>query len=261
MSGAPGRVAHSSCCKRRYLAVLIAYFDESGSKDTPLVTIAGYLSDERRWKRFEREWASALKEHGAKYLHMKEYAQRRGEFKGWPEWKRRALMRKLTWVIKSNVQFRLGAVVPCEACKQTVGSINPNDTRLSPFCLCFVHCLSGIAGYCQKCKITDDIALVFDENNESSKHATGFYTSFRQSNAPNRNQFVSLSFADDKKVTPLQAADLLAYELNKYHRGYVRKPLEFLDGTCGAFSVWTAERLKQCASALSAAIGVANAVR
>jgi hypothetical protein len=44
------------------LAVLIAYFDESGSKDTPLVTMAGYLADERRWKRFERQWAKVLKE-------------------------------------------------------------------------------------------------------------------------------------------------------------------------------------------------------
>jgi hypothetical protein len=218
--------------------------------------MAGYLSDERRWKRFEREWARALKEHGAQYLHMREYAQCRGEFEGWPERKRRALMSKLTWIIKSNVQFRVGIVVPCEAYKQTAGSIEPNNTRLSPFWLCFQDCLSAIAEYCQEHKITDDIALVFDENNESSKHANGFYNSFKQSsNVPNRNQLVSLSFVNDKKVTPLQAADLLAYELNKYHRGYVRKPLEMLDGTFGAFRVWTPEMLKGYASALSASMG------
>ena len=228
--------------------MLIAYFDESGSKDTPLVTMAGYLSDEHHWNRFEREWARALNEHGAKYLHMKEYAHCRGEFEGWPEWKRKALMKKLIWTIKSNVKFRVGIVVPCEAYQQIVGSIDPNNTRLSPFCHCFQSCMRAISEYCQKHKITDDVALVFDENNESSKHASGFYTSFKQSNAPSRNQLVSLSFADDKKVTPLQAADLLAYELNKYHRGYVRKPLEMLDGTYGAFCVWTADMLKQYAS-------------
>ncbi len=48
--------------------MLIAYFDESGSKDTPFLTMAGYLSSEHKWKRFEREWAKTLKEYGAKYL-------------------------------------------------------------------------------------------------------------------------------------------------------------------------------------------------
>ena len=71
--------------------MLVAYFDESGANDTPVVTMAGYMADERHWKRFEREWAKGLKEYGAKYLHMKEYAQSNGEFKGWPEWKRVAL--------------------------------------------------------------------------------------------------------------------------------------------------------------------------
>ncbi len=231
--------------------MLIAYFDESGGKDTPLVTMDGYLSDERRWKRFERQWAKALKEHGAHYLHMKEYAHCRGEFEGWPEYKRKALMSDLIWVIKSNVQFRVGAVVPCEVYKSTVRAIDPKDTRLSPFWLCFQTCLNGLAAYCQKHGIAEDIALVFDENKESSKHAAGFYTAFKAAtNVPNRSQLASLSFADDKKLTPLQAADLLAYEFNKYHQGYMRKPLEMLDGTDGAF---TPEMLKQYASALSAA--------
>ena len=237
--------------------MLVGYFDESGSKDTPLVTIAGYLSDERRWKRFEREWRRALKEHGAQYLHMREYAHRRGEFKGWPEYKRKALLANLIWIIKSNVQFRVGVVVPCEEYKATIGAIDPKDTRLSPFWLCFQTCLSAIGAYCQQEGIADDIALVFDENNESAKHAVGFYTAFkRSSKVPNGKQFVSLSFADDKIHTPLQAADLLAYEFNKYHLGFVREPIKKLDGTYGAFSMWTPEMLKQRASALLSAASI-----
>lgn len=235
--------------------MLIAYFDESGSKDTPLVTMAGYLSDERRWKHFEREWAKALKEHGAKYFHMKEFAHFRGEFEGWTEGQRKALVQRLTWVITSNVQFRVGAVVPCEAFKQSVGSLEPNNKGLSPFWLCFLSCLKAISAYCQKHNITDDTALLFDENNESSQLATGFYTAFKQAtNVPNRSQFVSLSFGDDKIYTPLQAADLLAYELNKSHRGFVRKPLKMLDGTDGVFAVWTPEMIKQYSSQLSSTL-------
>jgi hypothetical protein len=105
--------------------------------------------------------------------------------------------------------------------------------------------LSGILAYCKKEGITDDVALVFDESNEPSRHAAGYYASLKESpGIENRHQLVSLSFADDKKVTPLQAADLLAYEFNKYHRGYVRKPLEMLDGTPGVFAVWTPTMLE-----------------
>lgn len=226
------------------LVVLVAYFDESGAKDTPVMTMAGYMADERRWKRFEREWAKGLNEYGAKYLHMREYAQSKGEFNGWPEWKRVALMQKLTWVIRSNVMYMTASAVVCSDYKATVGSIDPSDTRRSPFWLCYLSCISSILLYCQKETITDDVALVFDENSESSKHAIGFFTAFKDYEAiPNRSQLVSLSFADDKKITPLQAADLLAYEFNKYHRGFKRKPLKLLGGVEGGFMVWNREQL------------------
>ena len=234
--------------------MLIAYFDESGDNNTPLVTMAGYLSDEHNWKRFEREWAKALKEHGASYLHMKEFTQFQGEFKEWPEWKRKALIQKLIWIIKSNVMFRVGAVVPVADHKRTVGASDPGDNRRSPFWLCFLSCMSAVLAYCRKHGIADDIALVFDENNESSKHATGFYTSLKTlPDVPNGHQLVSLSFADDKKITPLQSADLLAYELNKYHRGFDRKTLRALEGTAGVFAVWTPHMLEEYADALKKA--------
>ncbi len=233
--------------------MLIAYFDESGSKDTPVLTMAGYLSDERRWRRFEREWFKSLKEYGAKYLHMREYTQSRGEFDGWPEWKRKAFLKKLIWVIKSMVLFRVGAVVPCADYLETVGAEDPKDTRRSPFWLCFLSCLSAVLAYCKKHHINDEVALVFDENSESREHALGFYSAIKEMpEIENRGQLSSLSFADDKKITPLQAADLLAYELNKYHRGFKRESLMALDGTDGVFAVWTRQMLEDYAASLRA---------
>jgi hypothetical protein len=61
--------------------------------------------------------------------------------------------------------------------------------------------------------------------------------------APNGNQLVSLSFADDKKVTPLQAADLFAYEVNKYYRGYERRSLASLADIQHSMVVWDQKTL------------------
>ena len=190
-------------------------------------------------------------EYGARYLHMREFTQSRGEFKGWPEWKRKAFLKKLIWVIKSTVLFRVGAIVPCSDYLETVGAADLKDTRRSPFWLCFLSCLSAILAYCKKHSINDDVALVFDENSESSQHALGFYSAIKElPQIMNRDQLSSLSFADDQKMTPLQAADLLAYELNKYHRGFEREPLKALDGTAGVFAVWTRQMLEEYAAKL-----------
>jgi len=231
--------------------VLIAYLDESGSKDTPILTMAGYIADERKWLRFEREWRKAMKEFGVTHLHMRQFTQSRGEFAGWSEAQRRAFMNRVTWIIKSSVMYRVGAVIPCADYQQTVGLVEPGNTRITPFWCSFLSCISAILAYCKRFGITDDIALVFDENSESSQHATGYYTSFKElPGVKNRSQLVSLSFADDKKFTPLQAADLLAYELNKYHRGFKRKPLEKLDGTPGTFAIWDRKMLEGYAASL-----------
>jgi hypothetical protein len=243
------------------LAVLIAYLDESGDVDTPLLTIAGYLSNEHKWKRFEREWRKCLKEYGVSYLHMREFTQSRNEFKDWPESKRRAFVKQITWIIKSAVMFRVGIVVPCAYYRDTVGKVEPQNTQLTPFWCCFVSCISAILVYCKNNGIRDDLALAFDENNQPSRHAAGYYASLKElPDIENRHQLVSLTFADDKKVPPLQAADLLAYELNKYHQGFVRKPLEMLDGTPGVFGVWTQAMLDKYAADLAKRKRIADGI-
>lgn len=226
--------------------MLIAYLDESGAVGTPILTIAGYPSDESKWKRFECEWRKCLKEHGARYLHMRELSQSRGEFKGWPEEKRRAFLGQLISIIKSCVVFRVGAVVPYKDYQQTVGAIEPQPNRLTPFWCCFLSSISAILAYCEQRGITDGVALVFDENTQPKRHADGYFASLQElPEIKNRHQLVSLSFADDKEATPLQAADLLAYELNKYHRGYVRWPLQLLNDIEGTFVVCDRQMLEK----------------
>jgi len=213
--------------------------------------MAGYIANENKWLRFEREWRKAMREFGVTHLHMREFTQSRGEFTKWPEAQHRRLMQRVTWVIKSCVMYRVGAAIPCADYQQTVGLVEPENSRISPFWCAFQCCISAILAYCEKFGIADDIALVLDENSESRQHALGFYTSFKESQGlKNRSQLVSMSFADDKKFTPLQAADLLAYELNKYHQGFKRKPLELLEDTMGVFAVWDRKMLEHYAASL-----------
>lgn len=61
-----------------------AYFDASSSHQFPRVmTVAGFVSTEAKWVKFEILWNSILQRYGVPYLHMKEFAHSTGEFNSW----------------------------------------------------------------------------------------------------------------------------------------------------------------------------------
>src|SRR5579859_5733495 len=100
------------CPKPSLFAVLIAYLDESGTHDpsgkqkgAEVAAIVGYLSTYKRWVKFQRAWRDVLKKYGVKTFHMKFFAHRTGEFKGWPEKKRRAFLSSLIAVIHTFTLF------------------------------------------------------------------------------------------------------------------------------------------------------------
>lgn len=93
---------------RCWLAVFTVYYDASGSESTnrPLV-LAGLLSTERKWIKFEHDWQAFLAKHGVPYLHMKEFAHSRGPFSDWKgqEAKRKGFLREAIQVIKRRVHM------------------------------------------------------------------------------------------------------------------------------------------------------------
>jgi hypothetical protein len=60
-----------------------AYFDASGNKRSPVLTMAGFVSRVSKWDRFEREWLALLKSYGVSSLHMTEFVSAKGQFEGW----------------------------------------------------------------------------------------------------------------------------------------------------------------------------------
>lgn len=68
------------------MPLFVAYFDASGSPrdpNTQVLSVAGWVSTESKWRKFESDWAAALKDAGVSALHMKKCAHFRGEFAKW----------------------------------------------------------------------------------------------------------------------------------------------------------------------------------
>ncbi len=55
----------------RYLCVLTAFLDESGTHDKDLCVVAGFLGTDEQWVTVEEQWVQGLKKHNRKALHMK----------------------------------------------------------------------------------------------------------------------------------------------------------------------------------------------
>jgi hypothetical protein len=65
------------------IVMFTAYFDASGNKRSPVLTMAGFVSRVSKWDRFEREWPKLLKSYGVSSLHMTEFVSAKGQFEGW----------------------------------------------------------------------------------------------------------------------------------------------------------------------------------
>jgi hypothetical protein len=106
------------------MAMMSIYIDESYShRPKPEVyTIAGYVSEDWRWKRFEREWSKTLTSEGLEYFHMVEFAHKKGVYADWPETKRRKFLRTLHYIIHSNtiIDFSVNGVVDKEQLSQVL---------------------------------------------------------------------------------------------------------------------------------------------
>jgi hypothetical protein len=70
-----------SCAVNREIAMLEAYFDESGThQGSPVLCVAGYVFEKDNARKLSAEWAHMLEEYGLKYFHMKECAPCRENF-------------------------------------------------------------------------------------------------------------------------------------------------------------------------------------
>ena len=90
------------------MPIFTAYFDASRSADCRVSSVAGFVSREHHWPRFEEQWASILRaaNPAVEFFHMTDFVSSRN---GWEDWKgpsavarRKALLGDLIACIKKH---------------------------------------------------------------------------------------------------------------------------------------------------------------
>jgi hypothetical protein len=204
-----------------FLPKYVAYVDESGHSKDPnrkFVSLAGLLARSAAWEKFEPEWKATCAEHGlTEPFHMMHLAAFRGQFKGWDEEKRRALLARLFETIRKTEAIPIGSVV-------SVPDFNVLDERLKtafrdPYFVAFQPLTFNLAVAASFAFPPGRATMVYahhPEHSEGLANARDLWHAVRQG-----NPIVSVSMEAYQSDTPtncvpLQAADLWAYELGHH---------------------------------------------
>lgn len=210
------------------------YFDESGTHDSEAVVVAGFVSSETEWEAFTERWEQVLTEAGLEYFRMSEFESSRGQFSGWTTPAKQDLLNMLLQIIRDHTFRSIGCVVM----KQSFDSILSREAKIvcgDAYGLAALNCWRHLGLVLQKADVWMDCLM---EDGAKGKGAIQdiFDAGSERPEWQEDYRMRSLSF-EEKRVAPLQAADILAYELYKQglqQFGLVKKrkmryPLEQLE--------------------------------
>lgn len=205
-----------------------AYMDETGhSKDErqKFVGIAGLIATVASWETFERKWKATLEVFKLPYFHMKEFAHSEQTFRDWKgkEAKRRKLFGKLMMHMETAYSMPFGAIIPMEDfrsfTKEQQGYFH------DPYFLCFQSLVAACSSILEFRKVPDEekIGLIFSDQVEFRRRALQIYKNVEHADFYVRRSTPPI-FRDMREVVPLQAADIIAYEMHKEFERRLYRP-------------------------------------
>jgi hypothetical protein len=203
-------------------ARLVAAFDASGKEDQPCIVVAGFLASHSDWQAFHTAWTERLGKDGIGYFHMVDFAACRKQFEGWSlqEPRRQQLYGDLIGIIQSHVYRQFACVVENQQFGR-ISAVNRQEYRLNAYTLACRTCAADVRRWCSKSDFGDTPTGFAFEDGDIGK---GMLTQrFREDGLPDPT---FLPKKDMRKpdgtniagYTPLQAADILGWELNKPYR-------------------------------------------
>jgi hypothetical protein len=205
-----------------YMAVACpvrGYIDDSGHEKDPnhnVVAMACYLSPLDKWRVFERQWGEVLGDNKIPYLHMKEWWDEKGHIyahiKGNPA-KEASLFSDLSNVIKTNVELCANSSVILDGLRK----INSEySIDLDAYSLALYGCLVVL----RQDRWDEDFHLIIDKvdkpHSKIERAQAYAKTDVRHNIRPEKIPITPIQDSESAKcIRPLQACDLMAWELRK----------------------------------------------
>lgn len=197
------------------LVMLQAHIDDSGSEGTtPIYALGGYVLPAEAWADFSDEWEHTL--HSGKpieYFKMREARSYSEQFLGWTRGERDDKISQLSEVIPRHALMGLVCYIEWDEYRQFMANSVLPEQFDTPYFFLFYGIIESmlLAGFHFGNPESTD--FVFDEQGKIGLEAVQWYGAFKSRAAEHLQPMLGSSpiFRDDKKVLPLQAADMLAW--------------------------------------------------
>jgi len=214
-------------CKNKYMLMLTAYMDETGhsqDQNSKFNGMAGLMTKEENWIVYEREWSKILKHFKIPYVHMSE----KKLFAAMSDAQKKDLSRCVWEIIKGIEALPIGSIIPMD-------DYRPLEDRLSvnivdPYYLAMHDCMRFASVFALRGPFESNtdlrVALVFSDQVEFKHEGLRMFDGVKKAWADEMkiDLIDSPIFRDMRKVTPLQAADVVAFEIYKeFDRVYYQR--------------------------------------
>jgi hypothetical protein len=203
--------------------MLVGYFDDSGTHDdSEVIVMAGFVGTEEQWKQLEKSWADKLLEPlpnkpALKRFHMVRYMHRDHEFSRYSEAERDAVIHDFRQLILDAKLIGNVTAVDRVAWDQImIGPLRLLFGNAEWFCV--NSCMSFAINQATEALQDKKVSLIFDDRPEIVKGPfqailSKFMALYNgDPEFPSWPHLAKCSFLPSEAHTPLQAADMLAWE-------------------------------------------------
>ena len=197
--------------------MLWAYFDESGEHDKTTghltqLTVGGWIAPSDAWKAFDEAWLKALDRAQIPMFHMSDFERYEREFtieKGWTEEKHRRVLNELLDIIGAHLKNSFAFTNKVFASKPRQHFTDTYENNL-------IDCLMVLADQTiHSFSFNDRISVVFAKHKDYQKQRIQRIFDFMDYGDV---RLGTLAISDPIDVRPLQAADIIAYEIQHLNR-------------------------------------------
>jgi len=212
---------------------LEVYFDDSGTDGTtPVAVAACYISSKAQWDQFVRNWGEVCKDEGFKVFHMTEFmAKKDAGHKPYCDWdttKKDRVYRKLASIINTRIKRGFAVAIPKAPFDQHVIPEFKDEYAADHYTWAIRNALCFISNWRQAGRFNTAMQYVFHHGSLSQPRISEIWKSESKKDsgiAQLRFGMVptGIMFQDEELFQPLQAADILAWQVQNHMRRTVMK--------------------------------------
>ncbi|HEY8795748.1 MAG TPA: DUF3800 domain-containing protein [Gemmatimonadaceae bacterium] len=192
-----------------------AYFDESGTHAESLVcVVAGVVASAPDWKEFTRDWQRVMERARINTFHATDCANGGGDFKNCGPDERASLYNDVVQLLLTRGIRAVAVVVPTESYSKAFADSPGKPVFPQPYLIGFRHVIDKICDLIQSETKDATVTLTFEMARRQRGRAREL-AEFLMTYAKTWEHFDRVSGITwaTKLTPPLQAADVIAYEI------------------------------------------------